>query len=110
MYRLDGQLANSTVLGLQGVAGNAAISRQIAAGAPLQRLWGKKKKPTDAELKELKKGGHNQTTDKGDVAEVGTANTAEHVQEGLAQELHDEHAPIGARHLPDVLDVVDDLR
>lgn len=69
---------------MQGAIGNAAVGRSIADGRTVQRLWGKKKKPTDAELKELRqKAGHNQTTSGNDVNKVPEGHNMENAQEGV---------------------------
>ncbi|MEO8540990.1 MAG: hypothetical protein ABI577_14715 [bacterium] len=84
VYRLDGQLSPAGMRQIQGSLGNRAVSRHIATGQPIQRLWGRKKKPTDADLKDLKqKAGHNQTTSENDVKKVPEGHNMENAQEGV---------------------------
>lgn len=84
IFRLDGQLSPSGMARMQGTIGNAAVSRQIAQGPVVQRLWGKKKKPTDADLKEMRqKAGYNQTTTENDVKKVPEGTNMENAQEGV---------------------------
>lgn len=84
IYRLDGRLSASGVQHLQGAIGNSAVSRQVASGQPIQRLWGRKKKPTDDELKQMRqKAGSDKATTERDVAKVPEGHGFENAQEGV---------------------------
>ena len=85
VYRLDGQLHASSILQLQSQLGNAAYNRAASSGAPIQRLFGRKKRPgpADDELKSLKGKGSNQAATAMESAAEPKSNTGENVQEGV---------------------------
>ncbi|MGE3074981.1 MAG: hypothetical protein AB7N24_02530 [Dehalococcoidia bacterium] len=94
VYRLDGSLAPASVLQLQNSIGNSAYNRASHNPAPIQRLFGRKKKaaapasfgvPTvdDPELKKLKdKAGSDQDAKEDQLGET-ESTMGEDIQEGV---------------------------